>query len=184
MSATQLAVDGLRNLLVRTYTQPDATAARLAELDRVLAEDDAWYARLEAAYEGACTLSDEGDDADGDAADGLVRSYWETACEHMTAYQELRDQARTQPRGRFRRRFVAAMTERIERLADLMRTMSVVWDDLNLDTPDEIHREVWTFRIPPGAYLRSMWNLYWSAILHPRSTTTVDLMTGRVVRRV
>jgi hypothetical protein len=38
-------------------------------------------------------------------------------------------------------------------------------------------------RIPWWAYLRSMWNLFWSAIRHPFSETTIDLSTGRVLYR-
>jgi hypothetical protein len=35
--------------------------------------------------------------------------------------------------------------------------------------------------IPWWAYLRTMWNLFWSCILHPLSETTIDLSTGRVL---
>jgi hypothetical protein len=43
--------------------------------------------------------------------------------------------------------------------------------------------EVLIIRIPPIAYLRAMWNLFWSAIRHPLSETTIDLSTGRVLYR-
>jgi hypothetical protein len=154
------------------------SAARLAELEQVLAADDEWLGRVEGLYEQACATYDEGGDADE-----VVYSLWDTACERMAAYQKLRDEARAQPRGRFRRRFVAAVTERMDRLAELMRTMVVVWDDLDLVAPDEIHVAVWTIRITAGAYLRAMWNLYWSAIRHPLSDTTIELKTGRVLYR-
>lgn len=36
-------------------------------------------------------------------------------------------------------------------------------------------------RIPWWAYLRTMWNLFWSCILHPLSETAIDLSTGRVL---
>ncbi len=36
-------------------------------------------------------------------------------------------------------------------------------------------------RIGLGAYLRSMWTLFWTALLHPFTTTVVDLSTGRRV---
>lgn len=39
------------------------------------------------------------------------------------------------------------------------------------------------FRIAPLAYLRAMGNLFWSAIRHPLSNTTIDLSTGRVLYR-
>jgi hypothetical protein len=38
-------------------------------------------------------------------------------------------------------------------------------------------------RISPRAYLLAMWNLFWSAIRHPFSETTIDLSTGRVLYR-
>lgn len=38
-------------------------------------------------------------------------------------------------------------------------------------------------RVPPLAYLRAMANLFWSAIRHPLSETTIDLSTGRVLYR-
>lgn len=34
-------------------------------------------------------------------------------------------------------------------------------------------------RIGLGAYLRSMWTLLWTAILHPFTTTVIDLTTGK-----
>jgi hypothetical protein len=37
-------------------------------------------------------------------------------------------------------------------------------------------------RVGLVAYARSMWNLFWSALIHPTKTTEIDLMTGRVVR--
>lgn len=62
-----------------------------------------------------------------------------------------------------------------------MRTMAVVWEEVELETPDEIFEVVWTITISPGAYLRSMWNLFWSSIRHPLSETTIELRTGRIL---
>jgi len=38
-------------------------------------------------------------------------------------------------------------------------------------------------RITWGAYLKTCWALLWNAICHPRSTTTIDLLTGKVLSR-
>jgi hypothetical protein len=38
-------------------------------------------------------------------------------------------------------------------------------------------------RIPPLAYLKTCWLLFWNTIRHPFRTTVIDLMTGRVVVR-
>ncbi|HJZ90916.1 MAG TPA: hypothetical protein VKE40_08590 [Gemmataceae bacterium] len=35
--------------------------------------------------------------------------------------------------------------------------------------------------ISPLAYARAVWNVFWSAIRHPFTTTAIDLSTGRVV---
>jgi hypothetical protein len=35
--------------------------------------------------------------------------------------------------------------------------------------------------IPPGAYLRAMWNLAWTAFLRPFTDTTIDLSTGKII---
>jgi hypothetical protein len=159
-------------------TQPEPVELRLAELEKMLAEDDRWLEQLEDLYEQACVTADEGGDADD-----VVLSLWETACERMRAYQNLIDESREQPRSRFRRQFLAAVTRRTERLVDVMRTMVVVWQELELETPDGIFEAVWTIHIPFFARLRAMWNLFWSAILHPLSETTIDLSTGRVLYR-
>ena len=159
--------------------KPESAELRLAELEKLLAEDDHWLGQLEDLYDKACATADAGDDA----ADEVVVSLWVTACERMTAYRSLVADAREQARGRFRRRFLAAVALRMDRLAELMRTMAVVWQELELDTADDLFEAVWTFRIPPLAYLRAMWNLFWSSILHPLSETTIELKTGRVLRR-
>src|SRR5262249_17884970 len=73
-------------------------------------------------------------------------------------------------------------TAPIGRLADLMRTMAVMWEELELETPDEIYDTGWTIRIAPLAYLRAMWTLFWSAVRHPLSDTIIELKTGRVLQ--
>jgi hypothetical protein len=103
------------------------------------------------------------------------------ACERIGGSQAVVDQARRIAHGRFRRRLVAAITSQMDRLADLMRTMAVVWPELELETPENITEAVWTVTITPGAYLRAMGNVFWSAIRHPLSQTTIELKTGRVL---
>ena len=36
-------------------------------------------------------------------------------------------------------------------------------------------------RISPGAYLKAVFNLMWSAIRHPRTTTLINLETGDII---
>ena|SRR5437868_4538090 len=36
--------------------------------------------------------------------------------------------------------------------------------------------------ISPGAYLRGMWSLLWTAFRHPLTTTYIDATSGRVLR--
>jgi hypothetical protein len=168
------SLDSLRDLDV----QPYYTTARLTELERVLAEDDHWLDQVEELYERTCVSADAGTDVDE-----AVVSLWGTACDRMAEYQALIEEARGKAHGRFRQLFVAAVQKRMDRLADLMRTMAVVWQELDLTTPDDIYKAVWTIRIPPLAYLRAMGNLFWSAIRHPLSETTIELKTGRLLAR-
>jgi hypothetical protein len=67
--------------------------------------------------------------------------------------------------------------------ARVLRLWLVYRPDLLDDLPDEVAEFVLSFRIPLWAYLRSMWNLFWSAIRYPFSETTIDLSTGRVLYR-
>ncbi|MFO0824497.1 MAG: hypothetical protein U0792_15505 [Gemmataceae bacterium] len=69
------------------------------------------------------------------------------------------------------------------RLRELMRSALVEMPEWELPISDELAAKVWTVRISPLAYLRAMWNLFWSAIRHPLSETTIDLSTGRVLYR-
>src|SRR5262245_33925812 len=51
------------------------------------------------------------------------------------------------------------------------------------DPPESEANMSRTIYISPLAFLRSMAAIAWSAIRHPRSYTTVDLCTGRVISR-
>lgn len=68
----------------------------------------------------------------------------------------------------------------VEQMVRLLRIGVVYYPaTLELLSP-ETRKVVRTFHTPWGSYLRSMWNLFWSAIRHPLSETTIDLSTGRV----
>jgi hypothetical protein len=71
----------------------------------------------------------------------------------------------------------------LDRLAEIARAVLVSRPELALSVPTDLEEVVWTVRISPLAYLRAMGNLFWSAIRHPLSETTIDLSTGRVLYR-
>ncbi len=81
------------------------------------------------------------------------------------------------------REFLAANNAILERFAQLAQTVQVSRPDRNLTLSADLEKVVWTIRISPFAYLRAMANLFWSAIRHPLSETTIDLSTGRVLYR-
>ncbi|MBY0458973.1 MAG: hypothetical protein K2V38_16675 [Gemmataceae bacterium] len=71
-----------------------------------------------------------------------------------------------------------------ERVRELLRLMLVARGATAVDElPADVVSGVLTVRITPLAYLRAMWNLFWSAIRYPFSETTIDLSTGRVLYR-
>jgi hypothetical protein len=100
----------------------------------------------------------------GQAPDPLVYRAWTLACRQLTDAMNQSDPLE-------------------QRLADLMRVVLMSHPEWNLEVPDALTDRIWTVRIPPLAYLRAMWNLFWSAIRHPLSETTIDLSTGRVLYR-
>ena len=69
-----------------------------------------------------------------------------------------------------------------EEIRSLRITLLYFPDMIELLTPQVLSLAL-TVRTPWWAYLRSMWNMLWSAILHPLSDTTIDLSTGRVLYR-
>lgn len=71
-----------------------------------------------------------------------------------------------------------------DRLVELLRRAAVEKPEWDLTVPNDLAPVVWTVRIPPLAYLRAMANLFWSAVRHPWSETTIDLSTGRVLYRI
>lgn len=66
---------------------------------------------------------------------------------------------------------------------DRTRLMLVEYPEFVDRVPADLEDVLLTVRISPLAYLRSMWSLFWSAIRHPLSNTTIDLSTGRVLYR-
>jgi hypothetical protein len=159
----------------------DASARELGELEQLLRKEDASLSNLEEQYDRICRFADE----QGNSVEvhEWIRTIWNYACDSMMLDQRQLAKYRQLPRSRYNDVFIAGVTRHAERLAELMRTMAVVWEELELETPDEIFEAVWTICISPTAYLRAMWNLFWSAIRHPLSETTIDLSTGWVLYR-
>lgn len=169
-----LSRDWLRAVTAR---QGD-TEEVLSSLGEMLAADD----RL------LCQFADTHDrwrcDAVWGGTSGVeVAELWGLACERMWEYLFALDDIREAPHGRFRTLLLQELGARAAHLAEFMRTMTVAWEEPKLITPPELYEAIWTVRIPPLAYLRAMWNLFWSAIRHPLSDTTIDLSTGRVLYR-
>ncbi|VTT98249.1 unnamed protein product [Gemmataceae bacterium] len=81
------------------------------------------------------------------------------------------------------RKYFSELNDGIGALVDLIRFVLVAKPELELGLAEDLEAVVWTVRISPRAHLRAMWNLFWSAILHPLSNTTIDLSTGRVLYR-
>lgn len=81
------------------------------------------------------------------------------------------------------RHYKVEINTRIGQLSTLLQTVSLLKPEWGLELPPNLEEIVWTVRISPLAYLRAMWNLFWSAIRHPLSETTIDLSTGRVLYR-
>jgi hypothetical protein len=65
--------------------------------------------------------------------------------------------------------------------ADLLHAVRVLSTIINeiVGWPES----AFSVRVSWRAYLRTMWNLFCSALFHPRSTTTIDLVTGDVISR-
>ncbi len=143
----------------------------LAGIDGIFDELDVDYA----------TLS-EASPSEGDTATSVV-AYWSMLCLVTTWLIQTRNESRKPTISRTSRRVSTDLEARVERAAELMRTIAMTWPELDLIAPSDIHETVWTVRVSPAAYLRAVWSLLWSAIRHPLSDTTIDLCTGRVLRR-
>ena len=169
-----LSRDWLRAITAR---QGDTEEA-LSRLREILTADDQLL----------CQFADMRDRCRCDAVWGgtsgaEVAELWGLACERMSVYLLALDDIREAPHGRFRTLLLQELGTRSACLAEFMRTMALTWTGPELFTPDELYAAVWTIRMSPLAYLRAMWNLFWSAIRHPLSDTTIDLSTGRVLYR-
>jgi hypothetical protein len=77
----------------------------------------------------------------------------------------------------------ARITRLATRITDLLMVMAVTWPDCTSEPTDEVGDVMLAIRIPARAYLWAMANLFWSALRHPLSETTIDLSTGRVLYR-
>jgi hypothetical protein len=167
-----------------------------SELAESLQQYETGIKQFEESYNEICQLADEGRDfatvpdavqillnRNREMAEEHIRKLWNRACELMEMDQRHLAKWRESSPHPIRDRFLAAITSEMEQLAELMRTMAVVWEELELETPDDIYETVWTFYVPPLAYLRAMWNLFWSSIRHPLSDTVIELKTGRILRQ-
>jgi hypothetical protein len=154
----------------------DLLAVVVADVRRVIAEDEQMLTEWEELYEKMCAADDL-----GAYVEDYVVQFWGMVCRQVAVAPEMMAIAR-KGWGVPRRELVRQTLRRTERLVDLLRTMAVVWEELDLETPDDIREVVWTIRISPLAYLRAMWNLFWSSTRHPFSETVIELKTGRVLR--
>lgn len=118
-----------------------------------------------------------------------VRGLWVGLCDRLSKYE--RNAAELRGRGWFSssrlrraaREVVEEYDSLCERMRDLIRYLVIAAPELDLEIPEHLAGSVLTVRVTPLAYLRTMWNILWSAIRHPLSTPTIDLSTGRVMYR-
>jgi hypothetical protein len=118
---------------------------------------------------------------------------WKLGCDHLSPSAEVirkldrwltEHDLRARVFGRpFVRWLLAPAIRYLREGADFLRTMIVAWPDLELEPPEVLAEWVWRVRIPPSAYLRACATLFWNAVRHPLSETTIDLSTGRVLYR-
>ncbi|HEV3385976.1 MAG TPA: hypothetical protein VG097_14250, partial [Gemmata sp.] len=160
----------------------DDAFAQLAWLDKNLKEMDDWLDTMGEKYRLICEIADQYPD-DRTIPEEIydsVRCIWTDLCSLVVTRQNWLAHSKQLPPSQFRKMCIAGDSRHIERLAELIRTIAVVWQDLELTVPDEIADSVWTIRISPLAYLRAMWNLFWSSVRHPFTLTTIELNTGRI----
>lgn len=114
---------------------------------------------------------------------GATKQTWDTLCGHLRYLLGSTESIQALPSSRAKRLAVAASEEYVDRMAAVIRTLVISWSELDLAVPDDLAPVVWTVRIPPLAYFRAMVTLFWAAVRHPMSETTIDLSTGRVLYR-
>jgi hypothetical protein len=120
-----------------------------------------------------------------------IEEIWKVLCDSIRTFANLQHAHRRTVVKSFGvlwlyRRMRAMLNEAntlLERCTELARTVLLSRPELNLALPEDLEEIVWTVRISPLAHLRAMWNLFWSAVRHPLSETTIDLSTGRVLYR-
>ena len=168
--------DRLRSFLQMIAEPTDASRAQPLAVHQLSDALDSSLDLLEAEYDRLCVEADAGADVDKS-----IESLWQAGCELMAMCQQALTKSGGRTRGSPADAMVLIVRQRMERLAEFMRTLAVVWAELDLTTPDDIFEAVWTIRITPLAYLRAMWTLFWSSIRHPFSNTTIELKTGRVL---
>ncbi len=119
------------------------------------------------------------DDPPTESADSLLQETWDaTVCDPIRQLAQLRKGGRQLTRAMSR-----VVETVLDQVTDLARTVLLSKPEWNLRLPEDLEHVVWTIRIPPLAYLRACFNLFWSALRHPLSETTIDLSTGHVLYR-
>jgi hypothetical protein len=108
----------------------------------------------------------------------VVDEIWRGVCSLLNSITRA-EHTLTGAEARKRNRLRQCRTE----LADLMRYLIVARPDWNFSIPESLTAQLLTVRVSPLAYLWAVWNLFWSALRHPLSNTTIDLSTGRVLYR-
>ena len=76
-----------------------------------------------------------------------------------------------------------AADESVNRTTPAQNHVAIDDHDANDTIFSDLVSDPVTIQITSLAYLRAMGNLFWSAIRHPLSDTTIDLSTGHVLRR-
>jgi hypothetical protein len=173
----------------QVFSQPNALNFQVAKacqiLEQELKETEQWINELFTLYDILCQSAEV--EIDTDRVSQTAKDFWDHTCSSLALCQKWLIRAKQLPTAlnitihSSRNKFIAGRKHSIETLADLIRTMYVVWDDLDLIVPEEIADSVWTIRISPLAYARAIWNLFWSCLLHPFSETTIELKTGRTL---
>lgn len=199
MSSAELTrADELRETLasvMQFWSRPQAESRFSGMGERMdfvkLMESDA-RAALDASHTALCELTVEFE-AGFPHLDGVLADKFETfivesvRCtdsfiqDFLVKRQELVTRLDLGPSDRVE--LVQACSHRVETSTEFLKVMTVHFPATLDMLSAEVRKLVLTYRIPWWANLLSMANLFWSAVRHPWSETTIDLSTGRVLYR-
>lgn len=166
-----------------------AAPSEKANADEALRLLDRWLDELAEACDQLQTHADRDDGPDAGEPQPEVEALWGVVCDALRIAVQTQSRLAGTARGFWSRRppdvaaAIGRLADEIEQLIDLIRYVQIVRPDWGLDVPDDLAELVWTVRVSPQAYLRTMWSLFWSAIRHPLSDTTIDVSTGKVLYR-